>query len=81
MKNDFPGIVQYTRVVPTLGIKEHLVSYREKAFYEQDAIMVDSTFFSMFTYHFTNGSPVNALTGINSIVLIKTIADETVWNH
>ncbi len=76
MKNDFPGIVQYTRVVPTLGIKEHLVSYKENAFYESDAIMVDSTFFKLFTYHFTNGSPVNALTEINSIVLSKPVADK-----
>lgn len=76
MKNDFPEIVQYTRVVPTLGIKEHLISYKENAFYESDAIMVDSTFFKMFTYHFTNGSPVNALTEINSIVLLKPIADK-----
>jgi len=76
LKNDFPEIVQYTRVVPTLGIKEHLLSYKEKAFYERDAIMVDSTFFKILTYHFTNGSPVDALTEINSIVLIKTVADK-----
>ena len=76
LKNDFPEIVQYTRVVPTLGIKEHLLSYKEKAFYERDAIMVDSTFFKIFTYHFINGSPVNALTDVNSIVLIKTVADK-----
>lgn len=76
MKNDFPEIVQYTRVIPTLGIKEHLVNYKEKAFYQKDAIMVDSTFFTMFTYHFTNGSPVNALTDINSIVLLKSVADK-----
>jgi putative ABC transport system permease protein len=76
MKNDFPGIVQYTRVVPTLGIKEHLVSYKENAFYESDAIMVDSTFFKLFTYHFTNGSPANALTEVNSIVLLKPVADK-----
>src|ERR1700710_979486 len=41
MKNDFPEIVQYTRVIPTLGIKEHLLSYRDKSFYEKDAFMVD----------------------------------------
>lgn len=76
MKNDFPEIVQYTRVVPTLGIKEHLLSYGEKTFYEQDAVMVDSTFFELFTYHFTNGSPVNVLTETSSIVLIKTVADK-----
>ncbi|MES2111998.1 MAG: ABC transporter permease [Bacteroidota bacterium] len=76
LKNDFPEVVQYTRVVPTLGIKEHLISYKESAFYEREAIMVDSTFFKMFTYHFTNGSPENALTETSSIVLKKTVADK-----
>ncbi len=76
MKSDFPEVVEYTRVIPTLGIKEHLLSYGEKAFYEKDGLMVDSTFFSMFTYHFTSGSAVNALTKVNSIVLTKAIADK-----
>ena len=76
MKNDFPEIVQYTRVVPTLGIKEHLLSYKEKAIYESNAYVVDSTFFKVFTYHFTNGSPENALTDVNTIVLLKRVADK-----
>jgi putative ABC transport system permease protein len=76
MKNDFPEIVQYTRVIPTLGIQAHLVSYKEKAFYESGAVMVDSTFFKVFTYHFVSGSPANAFTGVNSIVLLKTVADK-----
>jgi putative ABC transport system permease protein len=76
MKNDFPQVVQYTRVVPTLGIKEHLISYGGKAFYENDAVMVDSTFFNLFTYHFTQGSPLNALSTPASIVLMKSVADK-----
>ncbi|WPU95590.1 FtsX-like permease family protein [Mucilaginibacter sabulilitoris] len=80
MKNDFPEIIQYTRVVPTLGIKEHLLTYKENAFYESDAVMVDSTFFDVFTYHFTNGSPVNALSDINTIVLLKPVADKLFGN-
>jgi putative ABC transport system permease protein len=76
MKNDFAEIIQYTRVIPTLGINQHLLSYKEKAFYESDAFMVDSTFFNVFTYHFTNGSPVNALTDLNTIVLLKPVADK-----
>jgi len=76
MKSDFPEVLQYTRVIPTLGISEHLVSYKDKAFYEEGAIMVDSTFFDVFTYHFTHGSPVNAFTDVNSIVLLKPVADK-----
>lgn len=76
MKYDFPEVLQYTRVIPTLGISEHLLSYQDKAFYEQGAIMVDSTFFSIFTYHFTHGSPDNAFTDVNTIVLLKPVADK-----
>lgn len=76
MKSDFPEIAQFTRIVPTLGISEHLISYNDKSFYEKDAIMVDSTFFDVFTYHFVNGSPTNALTDASSIVLLKPVADK-----
>jgi len=76
MKNDFPEIIQYTRVIPTLGIAEHLISYKENSFYEKDAVMVDSTFFDVFTYHFVKGSPLNALKEINSIILLKPVADK-----
>jgi putative ABC transport system permease protein len=76
MKNDFPEIVQYTRVIPTLGITEHLISYKENSFYEKDAYMIDSTFFDVFTYHFVKGSPLNALKEVNSIVLLKPVADK-----
>jgi putative ABC transport system permease protein len=76
MKSDFPEIVQYTRVIPTLGISEHLIKYKENSFYEKNASMVDSTFFDVFTYHFVKGSPLNALTEVNSIVLLKPVADK-----
>lgn len=76
MKNDLPEIVQYTRVVPTLGISEHLISYKDRSFYEKDAVMVDSTFFDVFTYHFAKGSPRNAFTHASSIVLLKPVADK-----
>ncbi|MCC8423879.1 ABC transporter permease [Mucilaginibacter sp. UR6-11] len=76
MKNDFPEIVQYTRVIPTLGIAEHLIKYKENSFYEKNAFMIDSTFFDVFTYHFVKGSPLNALTEVNSIVLLKPVADK-----
>jgi putative ABC transport system permease protein len=76
IKNDFPEVLQYTRVVPTIGISKHLLTYKEKSFYEKDAVYVDSTFFDMFTYHFTNGSANKALTEPFSIVLLKPVADK-----
>jgi len=78
MKNDFPEVRQFTRVINTglLGAKEHLLTYKEKSFYEKDALYVDSTFFDIFTYHFTNGNPENALNEPYSVVLLKPVADK-----
>lgn len=80
MKADFPQVEQFARVIPTLGADEHLLTYKEKAFYERQAFFVDSTFFDLFTYHFTAGNPSDALTEPNSIVLQKTVADKLFGN-
>ncbi|MEO8763756.1 MAG: ABC transporter permease [Ginsengibacter sp.] len=78
MKNDFPEVQQYTRVVNSgmMGVKQHLLRYKEKSFYEKDADFVDATFFDVFTYHFTNGSSVNALVAPYTVVLMKPTADK-----
>jgi putative ABC transport system permease protein len=57
LKNDFAEVQQFTRVVNTsmMGVKQHQLRYKEKSFYEKDADFVDSTFFNVFTYHFTAG--------------------------
>ena len=59
MKNDFPEVESYVRVITTdkLGAKQHLLRYKERSFYEKDAVFVDSTFFNIFAYHFVYGSP------------------------
>jgi putative ABC transport system permease protein len=76
LKKDFAEVLQFTRVVPTLDASEHLLRYKEKSFYEKDAFLVDSTFFDVFTYHFSKGNATNALTAPESIVLLKSIADK-----
>jgi len=76
LKADFPEVQQYTRVVTTIGVNRHLLTYKEKSFYEKDMFYVDSTFFNIFSYHFVKGSPQNALTEPYSIVLFKPVADK-----
>lgn len=79
MKADFPEVLQYTRVINTagLGAKQHLLRYKEKSFYEHDAIYVDSTYFSMFDYHFVNGVSSNKiLAEPYTIVLFKPVSDK-----
>ena len=78
MKKDFGQVVQFTRMVSTegFGVKQHLLTFKEKSFYEKDAAYVDSTFFDVFAFHFVNGSPGRALQEPYSVVLLKPVADK-----
>ncbi len=76
MKKDFGEVLQYVRVVPTLGASKHLMVYKENSIYEDDAVYADSTFFDIFTYHFLYGNAANALKAPFSIVLKKSVADK-----
>jgi putative ABC transport system permease protein len=49
MKRDLPDVVQFTRVIPFIGVDKSLISYGDKHFYIKDAYIVDSTFFDVFT--------------------------------
>jgi len=75
MKRDFAEVKQYTRVIPTLGVKKHLLRYKDQLLYEKDLYLVDSTFFDIFSYHFTNGNAASAFVAPNTIVLLKEVAD------
>ncbi len=57
-----------------LGAKQHLLRYKEKSIYEKNVVYVDSTFFDIFTYHFTNGNAKNVLDQPYSVVLLKPTA-------
>jgi len=83
MQHDFGEVLQFTRVVSTAmwGVKQHLLSYKEKSFYEKDAVFVDSTFFDVFTYHFDNGNVIKALMEPYSVVLLKPVADKLFGNE
>jgi putative ABC transport system permease protein len=81
LKNDFPEVQQFTRIVPTLGASDHLIHYKEKSFYQKDAYTVDSTFFSVLNFHFVYGNESSALTEPNSIVLFKPVADKLFGNE
>ncbi|MDZ4810343.1 MAG: ABC transporter permease [Bacteroidota bacterium] len=75
MKQDFPEVQQFTRVVPALGIKQFLLHYLESSWYEDNVVYADSTFFEVFAYHFIRGN-TQALNDPYSIVITKTLADK-----
>ena len=74
IKKDFPEVKQFTRVITDFSSSQHLIRYKEKSIYEKKAAYVDSTFFDVFTYHFTNGNEKNVLSEPYSVVLLKTTA-------
>jgi putative ABC transport system permease protein len=74
LKQDFPEIDQFTRVVPFLGVDRHLVRYKEKLLYEKDAVYADSTFFDLFNFHFVRGDRRTALMEPYSVVLLESVA-------
>ena len=81
MKKDFGEVLQYTRIIPTLSVKKHLLGYKEKFIYETEAFYADSTLFDIFNYHFIYGNPATALKDPYSIVLMKPVADNLFGNE
>jgi putative ABC transport system permease protein len=76
LKNDFPEVAAFTRIIPTLGASNHLLRYKDESFYKDDAFFIDSTFFNVFNFHFDYGNAATALAEPNSIVLLKPVADK-----
>ena len=82
MKNDFPEVGEYTRVVQTvnLGAAQHLLTYNGEGIYEKNAVYADSTFFNIFNFHFIYGRPRNALSDPYTVVLMKGTAEKLFGN-
>ncbi|MEP7317859.1 MAG: ABC transporter permease [Panacibacter sp.] len=76
MKRDFAEVENFVRVIGSFSSSKHLLTYKEKSIYETAPVYVDSTFFDIFTYHFTNGNAKNVLSEPYSVVLLKPIADK-----
>ena len=69
--NDFPGeIKQAVRVMPD----NDLVSYKNKPFNEKNVYLVDSNFFTFFSFPLIKGDPATALSDPNSVVMTETTA-------
>ena len=73
LKAKYPEIENYTRVSGQGRIK---LSYEDLAFFEEDIVMVDSTFFDVFTYELIEGDIETALDGPDKIVLSQEMAEK-----
>ncbi|GAB4021875.1 ABC transporter permease [Spirosoma koreense] len=79
LKAEFPEIDQVARLWSNIIDDKALLQVREggkavKSFYETKGYQVDSTFFELFSYQFTEGNARTALVDRNSVVLSEAIA-------
>lgn len=71
-----PEVLEATRVVSPPEVEQHLIQYKDKAFYESKGYLVDSTFFRVFNYNFKEGSALTALQTPSSVVLSAQVAEK-----
>ncbi|MFT4093091.1 MAG: ABC transporter permease [Niabella sp.] len=71
LKNEYPEIEQTVRIAPGAG---GVINNQQNRLKVDDIFYGDSSFFSVFTYHFIAGSPYRALSAPQSIVLTKGLA-------
>jgi putative ABC transport system permease protein len=76
LKEEFPEVQE---VVRANSWDHTLVKYQskdgqEKAFYEEDIVRTDSTYFSVFTHEFIAGNPKTCLTDVNTLVITESTA-------
>ncbi|MGB5820212.1 MAG: ABC transporter permease [Saonia sp.] len=76
VKEDFPEVVEATRVVLTDVFFVNLIraANSKDAYYEPKAYLVDSTFFKLFKYKFLEGDFKTALSEPNALVLSSSLA-------
>ncbi len=71
LKEEFPEIIQSTRFddCPRIVFK-----YQDKAYYEEKGVLVDPSFFEMFTFPFLQGNSQTALSDPFNIILTEKTA-------
>jgi putative ABC transport system permease protein len=73
MKEEIPDVAAYCRVTP---YRVEVISWADKKIADQRAVLVDTSFFSMFTYSLLAGDPKSALREPNSIIVSEKMARE-----
>jgi len=81
MKQKFPDIIDFTRVQYRSNFESCVLKYGNKTFYDDGVILVDPSFFRMFTYRFIGGDVKTALADQNSIVITEKIAKKFFGNE
>jgi putative ABC transport system permease protein len=85
LKTDLPEVAYATRLLKFPTLDKMLLTYtrgnERKQFYETNGYYVDSTFFRVFTYHFSYGDALTALEAPNSVVISEEVAQKMFGNE
>jgi len=71
MKDEFPEVINTARLASSGTL---LFSHGEKAFYEDQGLYADQSFFEMFTFPFIKGDPATVFSELRSIVITEEMA-------
>jgi putative ABC transport system permease protein len=71
MKTDFPEVVDNARILP---FGQQVIIYKEKKIPKEQALAVDNSFLSMFSFPVSAGDTKTALSDQNTVVLSETTA-------
>jgi putative ABC transport system permease protein len=69
-----PEVEVASRSVMPPDVTQHLVRYKDKQFFENNALLVDSTFFDIFNYEFSEGSGATALDAPATVVITQELS-------
>jgi putative ABC transport system permease protein len=72
MKNEFPEVTDYVRIVPTN--RESLINYNDIYFKEGGIVFADSTLFTIFSFELLQGDPLTVLTEPFTAVISESVA-------
>ncbi|GGH04641.1 ABC transporter permease [Mucilaginibacter phyllosphaerae] len=81
LKREYPEIVETARLLSLFTEDKTIVQYNpaqgeRRSFLEQRGFLADNSFFKIFTYQFTEGSPVNALANPRTVVISQQLANK-----
>jgi len=84
LKNELPEVEQAARLLTFPDIESMLLKYEHnsesKQFFEPNGYYVDSTFFQVVSFDFTEGNPMTALNEPNSVVISKQLSQKFFGN-
>ncbi|MFC2151848.1 ABC transporter permease [Bacteroidota bacterium] len=79
MKEEFPEVLDYVRIVPTY--RESLVNYDDIYFKEGGIVFADSTLFTIFSFNLIEGNPLSVLSKPFTAAISKSIAQKYFGNE